>query len=54
MVLQGAKENTIGTTGEPSWAMGMGRAGTCSSACLDLWHVVGVYSCEKGSDEVAP
>lgn len=25
-----------------------------TSACLGLWHVVGVYSCDKESDEMAP
>lgn len=34
--------------------VGMGRACTHFSACLGLWHVVGVYSCDKGSDEMAP
>lgn len=47
-------------TKENSWCscrdhhdVGMGRACT-TSACLGLWHEVGVYSCDKESDELAP
>lgn len=53
MDLEAAKEN--------SWCscrdhhdVGMCRACITSCACLGLWHVVGVYSCDKKSDEMAP